>query len=140
MGGRQKDLSTGPTQNLEEPTIAAPVELARYVVEQQNRHAPGALAQQGELRGLQRQDDRAVLPLRAVMTSADLVYPELEIVSVWTVGREPPRKILAKRTLERVGNRTFRWLDPRQIPDRQRGITSEHFAERANHARSEVVD
>jgi hypothetical protein len=73
MRGGQEDLAARMAQHLEKSTVSASVELARDVVEQEDWHPACALAQQVELRGFERQDDRPVLSLRAMMARADLM-------------------------------------------------------------------
>jgi hypothetical protein len=73
MRSGQENLATRMAQHLEKPAISAPVELARYVVQQEDRHPAGALAQQVELCGLECEDDGPMLSLRAVVTRSDFV-------------------------------------------------------------------
>jgi hypothetical protein len=73
MRGGQEDLAARMAQYLEKSTVSASVELTRDVVQQEDRHPARALAQQFELRGLERQDDGPVLSLRAMMARTNLM-------------------------------------------------------------------
>jgi hypothetical protein len=63
VGRRQEHLASRLAQNLEKTAVSATIQLARHVVQEQNRHSARALGKQIELCGFQSQHDRPVLPL-----------------------------------------------------------------------------
>ena len=99
--GGQEDLATELGEQRKQPPVAGAVEFARYVVEQQDRHAAHALFEFVQLRDFERQHDRAVLALGREAFGAAVVEPEHQIVRVGPISGEPAREILAQRCTQR---------------------------------------
>src|SRR5512132_2404633 len=79
---RQENLPSCEAQKREERLGAIAVELARDIVEQEDRLEPSRLGDRRRLRGLEGERERAVLPLRSDDARGVIVEVEPEVVAV----------------------------------------------------------
>ena len=67
LGHREQRLACGRLQGCEKPSPPILVELARHIVEQQNRHLTVPFLDVAQLRELERKDQGTKLPLRTMV-------------------------------------------------------------------------
>ena len=78
---------------VEEGAAAVGIELAHHIIEEEDRRLADILLQVKELRELQRERARTLLPLRAVAPEAHAADAQDEIVEMRPDARRRPRNI-----------------------------------------------
>ena len=78
---------------VEEGAAAVGIELAHHIIEEEDRRLADILLQVKELRELQRECARTLLPLRAVAPEAHAADAQDEIVEMRPDARRRPRNI-----------------------------------------------
>ena len=81
------------TDEVEEGAAAVGIELAHHIIEEEDRRLADILLQVKELRELQRERTRTLLPLRAVAPEAHAADAQDEIVEMRPDARRRPRNI-----------------------------------------------
>src|SRR5688572_29401543 len=84
VSGRDEALSCERREVLEQEFIARCIELARHVIEQENRWIAVRAAEHFELRGLPREHDRAELALGRKAPRLSRVELEHDVIAMWT--------------------------------------------------------
>ena len=94
VGGRDEALAGLRREVLEQVRVARWIELARHVIEQQDRQVAVRAREHRELRGLPREHDRAQLALRREAPGLAAVELEREVVAMRPELRRLRREIL----------------------------------------------
>ena len=81
------------TDEVEEGAAAVGIELTHHIIEEEDRRLADILLQVKELRELQRERARTLLPLRAVAPEAHAADAQDEIVEMRPDARRRPRNI-----------------------------------------------
>ena len=81
------------TDEVEEGAAAVGIELAHHIIEEEDRRLADILLQVKELRELQCERARTLLPLRAIAPEAHAADAQDEIVEMWPDARRRPCNI-----------------------------------------------
>src|ERR1041385_8016973 len=92
--GRDEALSGHRCEVLEQVLVARRIELARDIVEQENRLIAVHAREHGHLPRLPREHDRAQLPLRCERASVAAIELERDVIAMRTELRRRGREIL----------------------------------------------
>src|SRR6202142_3652415 len=93
LGDRDQRLAVELRDDVEEQPAAHGIELARHVVEQQDRGITQAFVDVSQLRELERQHEGSELALRGMAAGERSREPYLQIVDLRTEAREAPTNI-----------------------------------------------